>query len=66
MTLTVLSHTKDGKINVLIDSIKYEYTIDAGHLRSFLILSRLSPGKALNFLKQITREYRRIYEAEQF
>lgn len=60
MTLKVLSHTKDGTVNVLIDGIKYEYLIDAAGLRSFLILSRYSGTKALNFLKEIARDCRRI------
>lgn len=60
MKLKVLSHTKDGTVNVLIDGVRYEYLTDAAGLQSFFIMKKHSDKAALNLLKEIARDYRRI------
>ena len=55
MTLTILSHTNDGTMSVAIDGKRYDYLIDAMYIKKVISLSRKTPGKALNFLKNKAR-----------
>ena len=46
-----------GEVGVSINGAKYIYLLDAGFIPKVERLARHSPGKALNFLKEVSREY---------
>lgn len=60
MTLTILSYSNDGSMDVEIDGKRYIYFIDAGHIETVLKKAKRSGGEALNFLKFKARDCRRI------
>lgn len=60
MTLTILSYSKDGTMDVEIDGIRYIYFIEAGHIETVIKKAKKSKGAALNFLKAKARDCRRV------
>jgi hypothetical protein len=53
-----IRHTaSSGEVGVSINGVKYIYLLDAGFIPKVERLAKRSPGKALNFLKKVSRDY---------
>lgn len=45
-----------GEVGVSINGVEYTYLLDAGFIPKVERLARYSPGKALSFLKEVSRD----------
>ena len=56
----VLRSSKEGWIEISIDSHEYYYTLDAIFIPTFLYLHKRNKGKGIAFLKKKQRFYKKV------
>jgi len=52
-------YTKEGEIGVIINKVKYTYSLDAMFIPKIIEKTKYAPGKALNLLKKVAYSYER-------
>ena len=55
MACEIVFTNSEGKIGFNINGKYYEYRIDTGHLLKVLRMAEHSPFKALNFVKEVSK-----------
>jgi len=59
LNFKIIFYTWDGEMGVIINKVKYTYYLDAIFIPKIIRKAKHTPGKALNFLKEVSYSYER-------